>query len=139
MTPERFQDLTEICGAEPRRWPEAPRKAAFAYMRDHAAEAEAALANASALDRMLGRHFVVPPSAALHELIVASAPKAARVTWQHARLWWQGAGFAGLGLAGALAGALIIGSFLPIDMQSDDDDGAYTITAFDDFPSRTEQ
>ncbi len=46
MTPERFRQLTEIYGAEPRRWPEAEREAALAYWRDHAAEAEKALVEA---------------------------------------------------------------------------------------------
>lgn len=133
MTPERFRDLTDIYGADLRRWPEAEREAARACRRDHSADAEAALAWASALDRRLDRHRVAPPGAALHARIVASAPGAAR-SQRRMRIWRQGAGFAGLGLAGALAGALMIGVLVPITTQNDGDDGVYTMTAFDELP-----
>ena len=132
MTPERFRELTEIYGAEPRRWPAAERDAALAYLRDHTAEAEAALADALALDGMLSRHAVAPAGAALREQIVASAPKAREWTWRPARLVWQSAGLAGLGLAGALAGAIVISAFMPLDRQGDDDESAYVVTAFDE-------
>lgn len=138
MTPERFRELTEIYGAEPRRWPVAERHAALAYMRDHAADAEAALAGASVLDGMLSAYTVAPPGAALREQIVASAPTARKSTWRPAGLWWQSAGLAGLGLAGALAGALVISAFMPVDKQ-DDEESAYVVTAFDEFSKRSVQ
>jgi hypothetical protein len=133
VTPERFRELTEIYGAEPRRWPAAERPAALAYMRDHAADAEAALADASLLDGMLSNYTVAPPGAALREQIAASTPKARKSTWRPAGFWWQSAGLTGLGLAGALAGALVISAFMmPVDRQDDEEESAYVVTAFDE-------
>jgi hypothetical protein len=166
VTPERFRELTEIYGAELRRWPAAEREAALGYMRDHRAEAEAILADADALDLILSRHTVTPPAAVLHERIVASAPKQAfigkptkgllgllvgasffaktgrslfanvlrdrRWTWRPMGLRWQSAGIASLGLAAALAGALVINIFMQVDRHSDDDESGYVVTAFDE-------
>jgi hypothetical protein len=132
VTPKRFRELTEIYGAEPRRWPAAERAAALAYVRDHGTEAETILADAEALDLMLSRHTVAPPAAVLRERIVASAPKDRRWAWRPMGLWWQSAGLASLGLAAALAGALVINIFMAVDRQSDDDDSGYVMTAFDE-------
>lgn len=59
------------------------------------------------VDKLLDAYRVPAPSPALHRLIVASAP-AAQYAWNSARVWWSGLGFAGVGLAGAAAGALAI-------------------------------
>jgi hypothetical protein len=132
VTPERFRKLTEIYGAEPRRWPAVEREAALGYMRDHRTEAQAILADAEALDLMLSHHTVAPPAAVLRERIVASAPKDRRWTWRPMGLWWQSAGLASLGLAAALAGALVINIVMAVDRQSDDDESGYVVTAFDE-------
>ncbi len=79
---------------------------------------------------MLERHRASLPSVELWERIVASAPKAAQASRRRAQLWWQGAGFAGLGLSGALVGALMIGVFLPANKPANDEGGAYATTAF---------
>ena len=131
MTPERFRRLTETYGAEPRRWPAEEREVALAFVNRHPAEAQATLADASTLDSVLDGHVVGPPTTELRERIVASGP-AAQAVWHQARLWWQGVGLAGLGIAGALAGALMISVLLPLDTSDYDDDGAYVVTAFDD-------
>jgi hypothetical protein len=130
MTPKRFRELTETYGAKPKRWPAAERDDALAFMKTHPVETREALAGAADLDRVLERHAVSPPSAELRERIAASAPGATPMR-RRALPWWQGVGFAGLGLAGALAGALMIGVVLPIDAQ-DNDHGAYAVTAFND-------
>lgn len=132
MTPERFRRLTEIYGAQPWRWPVAEREAALGYMRDRPAEAEAVLSEASALDGVLSRYALPHPSAALREKIIASAPAALKFPCWPAGLRWQFAGLAGLGLAGALAGAVVISVFLPLDRQGDDDESGYVVTAFDE-------
>jgi hypothetical protein len=139
VTPDRFRELTEIYGAEPRRWPAAERQAALAYMRDHAGDAEAALSEASTLDDLLGDYGAIPAGAVLREQIIASAPRGARSPARRMPVWWQAAGFAGLGLAGALAGALAISVVMPIDQHGDDGDGGYVITAFDEFSSQSGQ
>lgn len=132
MTPERFRELSEIYGAQPQRWPAAEREAARVYMRDHPAEAQAALTDAAALDDMLSDYIVAPPAPALRARIVASAPATRGRTWRPTGLWWQSAGLASLGLAAALAGALVFTIFMPVDRPSDDDDGGYVLTAFDE-------
>ncbi|MDW6026319.1 hypothetical protein SAZ10_31625 [Mesorhizobium sp. BAC0120] len=130
MTPDQFRKLTKTYGAEPRRWPQGTQEAALGFMKSHPAEAQVALAEATQLDGMLDRHIVAAPDSALGQRIISSAP-AARAIWQHARLWWQGAAIAGLGIAGALAGALMIGIFRAPD-AAEYNDGAHVVTAFDD-------
>lgn len=138
MTPERFRELTEFYGAEPQRWPVAEREGALAYMRDHAADAETVMTEALTLDDMLSGYTIAAPSAELRELIVASAPKAGRSNWA-TLLRWESAGLAGLGLAGALAGALVVTAVMPVDRYGDDGDGGYAVTAFDEFSFPSEQ
>jgi hypothetical protein len=132
VTPERFRKLTEIYGAEPRRWPAAERKSALAYMLNHAAEAKAVLAESLALDDILDRYDVALLGAALREQIIGSAP--VRPAAPKRSFWWQSVGLAGIGLAGALAGALVVTVLMPIHRQAADDDSGYVITVFDELP-----
>lgn len=113
MTPERFHTLVGAYGADPRRWPSHEREDALAWARSHRVEAQATLDEALTLDAWLARDSIAPPTRAFAEQIVASAPGLAptRVAAPKRRLWWSGAAFAGAGLAGALAGALVM-SFL---------------------------
>jgi hypothetical protein len=117
MTPERFHTLVEAYGADPRRWPEHERDDALAWARAHRAEAEAQLEEALALDAWLARDMIAPPSRELIEQIVAGAPvpepaRKAPPSKKHRNFWWSGAAFAGVGLAGALAGALTVSLML---------------------------
>ncbi|QGZ65547.1 hypothetical protein [Paraburkholderia acidisoli] len=110
MTPERFHTLVDAWGADPRRWPEQERADALAWARAHRDEADAALAAALELDAWLARDFIEPPSRTLVERIVTSAPSLTpplprRKDASRRRFWWSGVGLAGVGLAGALAGA----------------------------------
>lgn len=130
MTPERFSELIAAYGGSPQRWPEDERAAALAFMAANPEQAEAALAPAVGLDDLLSRYRVAAPEAPLARRIVASAPRA---LWRRTRLIWQGAGLAGIGLAGALAGALTVAVLLPLDSTPDDGD-AYALTAFGDMP-----
>jgi hypothetical protein len=130
MTPERFSDLAAAYGGSPQRWPADERAAALAFMAAHPEQAEAALAPAAELDDLLSRYRVAAPQAAFARRISASAPRA---LWRRTRLIWQSAGLAGIGLAGALAGALTVAVLLPLDSTPDDGD-AYALTAFGDMP-----
>jgi hypothetical protein len=115
MTPERFHTLVAAYGADPRRWPSHERDDALAWARAHRAQAETALDEALELDAWLARDTVAPPTRALFERIVATAPANAdsrAKAPQRRRLWWSGAAFAGVGLAGALAGALAMSMVL---------------------------
>jgi hypothetical protein len=108
MTPERFLQIVDAYGADPRRWPQQERAAAEAWAAAHRAEADAALADAAGIDAWLAADKVDPPGAALQQRIVGSAPVrqpgAPRRKW-----WWSGAAVAGVGVLGALGG--VAGAF----------------------------
>ncbi|MCP3710183.1 hypothetical protein M3I54_24990 [Paraburkholderia sp. CNPSo 3274] len=108
MTPERFHTLVAAYGADLQRWPQHERKDALEWAREHRAEANAALDEAVELDSWLSRDMVAPPARALFEQIVAGAPVKPVAAAKRRSFWWSGAAFAGVGLAGALAGALTI-------------------------------
>ena len=65
MTPERFHQIVEAYGADPRRWPQQERAAAQAWAQSHRAEADALLAEAAGVDAWLAADKVEPPDAAL--------------------------------------------------------------------------
>ncbi|QND50909.1 hypothetical protein HB779_02625 [Phyllobacterium sp. 628] len=128
MTPERFRELTEIYGADMRRWPPPAQTAAAAFIKDHPEVAQPALEEAAKLDAMLSVYKVDMPEAALRERIIAASAKASS-GWKRARLWWQGTGLAGIGLAGAITGALLIGVIQSAESRGYEDQ-AYAVTAF---------
>ncbi len=130
MNPERFAELVEAYGAEPRRWPSALRAAAELWAQAHPEEAADALRVARRLDAVLDRHVVQVPGARLTAAVVDSA-SSLRAMARRARLWRRGAGLAGLGLVGAMAGALAVAVLLPMTAPADED-GAYAATAFTD-------
>ena len=76
MTPERFNELLDIYGSDPRRWPEAERQAALAV-----AEGGPALDASIELDSWLDAHAVPPPGDALAARILAAAPAPAHGSW----------------------------------------------------------
>ena len=125
MTPERLHDLLDRFGADPRRWPEGERAAARALLEGDADALRAATAlrevealrtahaDAAWLDRELDAHRVASPDAALIARIAATAPAAttarrAGAGWRMAPIWPR-AGWALTGLAGAFAGAVVVG------------------------------
>jgi hypothetical protein len=112
MTPERFRALLDAYGADPRRWPEAERDAARAFAATDAAALRVGRDAAAMLDRGLDAHEVAGADAALIERIVAMGPstiRAPRAAPARPRQWlWPRAGWALTGLAGALAGALVV-------------------------------
>lgn len=79
-------------------------------------------------DDLLSRHRVAAPDGALARRIIATAPSA---LWRRTQLVWRCAGLAGIGLAGALAGALTVAVLLPPNSAPDDGD-TYALTAFGD-------
>lgn len=109
MTPERFHQIVEAYGAEPRRWPSQERAAAQAWAQSHRAEAERVLSEAAGIDAWLAADQVDPPGAALQRRIVERAP--APRSWLR-RLWWPGAAVAGVGLLGGVAGAFAVSFFV---------------------------
>ncbi|MFM0173997.1 hypothetical protein [Paraburkholderia sediminicola] len=111
MTPERFQQIVEAYGAEPRRWPQQDRAAAQAWAQSHRAEADALLAEAAGVDTWLAADKVEPPDAALLKRVLDSAPVRQPVAPRR-RLWWSGAAVAGVGLLGGVAGAFAVSFFV---------------------------
>ncbi|WP_175915449.1 MULTISPECIES: hypothetical protein [unclassified Burkholderia] len=107
MTPERFSTIVAAYGSDARRWPQDERAAAEAWAQAHPRDALEALDDAAELDAWLMQDTVAPQAPALVERIVASAP-APRRARRRGRVWWSGAAFAGVGLAGALAGAVAV-------------------------------
>ncbi|AIO39883.1 hypothetical protein DM40_4502 [Burkholderia cenocepacia] len=107
MTPERFRTIVAAYGSDARRWPQAERAAAEAWAHAHPRDALEALDEAAELDAWLMQDTVAPPAPALVERIVATAPVPQRAR-RRGRVWWSGAAFAGVGLAGALAGAVAV-------------------------------
>ncbi|WP_321849939.1 hypothetical protein [Burkholderia diffusa] len=107
MTPERFRTIVAAYGSDARRWPQDERAAAEAWAQAHPRDALEALDDAAELDAWLMQDTVAPPTPALVERIVASAPAPQRAR-RRGRVWWSGAAFAGVGLAGALAGAVAV-------------------------------
>ncbi|MFL9882366.1 hypothetical protein PQR66_04975 [Paraburkholderia agricolaris] len=111
MTPERFHQIVEAYGADPRRWPQQERAAGQAWAAAHRAEADAMLADAAGIDAWLAADKVDPPGAALQQRIIGSAP-ARRPSVPRKRLWWSGAAVAGVGLLGGVAGAFAVSFFV---------------------------
>ncbi len=120
MDARRFEALASAYGGRLQAWPDAARAHAEAFARS--AEGAAILARASALDGLLDAYAVPAPASALHARILADG-HARLASRRRERLWWSGFGLAGLGLAGALAGALLVGVIAPTS------DGVHT--AFD--------
>jgi anti-sigma factor RsiW len=136
MTPERFAELVEVYGAEPRRWPQGRRHAAITFTEDHPEEAAAIMETARSLDEALDRYTVSGPSATLIRMIMETA--SIRAVSRRMRLWRQGVSFAAVGLAGALAGALAVAVLVPMSAPGEEDGGAYAITAFSDMAQMTD-
>ena len=112
MTPERFQALLDSCGADLRRWPEAERDAARALLASDSAALRAAHAEAAMLDRDLNACEIAPPGAALIDRIAGVAgavrPAGRARSWWRLEPFWPRAGWALTGMAGAVAGALVV-------------------------------
>ncbi|MGQ0676330.1 MAG: hypothetical protein ACT4N4_09660 [Rhodospirillales bacterium] len=76
MTPDRFRELIDAYGGDPKRWPASERDAALAHARADA-RAGAMLDRARALDALLDGMKVAPP-AIDPARIVAAATRAAQ-------------------------------------------------------------
>lgn len=112
MAWERFAALADSYGADLRRWPAVERAAAEALLAGDGPRAEDILGRAERLDGLLDRYRAPAPSAALIGHVLATAPQPA-LLWPRARLWWSGLGLAGVGLAGAVSGALALSLATP--------------------------
>ncbi|MBW2525156.1 MAG: hypothetical protein JRI23_13315 [Deltaproteobacteria bacterium] len=115
---ERFQEILDAYGADSSAWPDDERQAAEAFAEEDAA-GRAALAEAVALDELLGAAPSIQPSAALRRRVLEAAPEPRR-SWLEVldrwtvSLWpftprWQPAA----ALAAAAALGVVIGASSP--------------------------
>jgi hypothetical protein len=129
MTPERFHQIVEAYGADPRRWPQQERAAAQAWADAQRAQADAYLAVAAELDTWLAADHVAPPDAALQQRIIGSAPRR-RPAAQRRAWWWSGAAVAGVGLLGGAAGALAVSFFVLTETVPPMHESSYLTSSF---------
>ncbi|AOR70169.1 hypothetical protein BBJ41_21585 [Burkholderia stabilis] len=129
MTPERFRTIVAAYGSDARRWPDGERAAAEAWARANPRDALLALDDAADLDAWLSYDMVAPPAPALVERIVATAPAPQRAR-RRGTVWWSGAAFAGVGLAGALAGAVAVSMLMLGSVPSAQHEPGYLTTTF---------
>lgn len=129
MTPERFHQIVEAYGADPRRWPQQERAAAQGWADSHRAQADAYLAEAAELDTWLAADHVAPPDAALQQRIIGSAPRR-RPAAQRRVWWWSGAAVAGVGLLGGAAGALAVSFFVLTETVPPMHESSYLTSSF---------
>ncbi|MBU3969824.1 MAG: hypothetical protein KKE42_04495 [Alphaproteobacteria bacterium] len=124
MTSERFLAIVLAYGADARRWPEAERAAARAFVAAHPALAGPALAEADAADALLHESRVAHPSMALRDRVIASAAEAGLKARREGRRWLDrlalamGAGWAAAACAGIVAGVMMT-SYLTADAQAE--------------------
>ena len=115
MNRERFEQILDAYGADPRRWPETERAAALAFRDAHAGEEAIALGEARQLDALLDVAREAPaPSDLLAARVLKSAPKHAGVGWKPI------AALAACAVLGVVAG-FGMGSLAP---AADNDDAA---------------
>ncbi|MFN3814666.1 hypothetical protein [Brevundimonas sp.] len=109
MNAQRFQDLAEAYGADVRRWPEAERDAARAFMGGNPHGAERLLFEARQMDLALDAAPRPMVSHALREQVIALAataglePRARRFGFGRF-VWMSGAGWAAACAAGVMVG-----------------------------------
>lgn len=148
MTPERFAEIVEAYGSRSSRWPRAEREAALAFMNSHPDAIGKLRAEASLLDDLLDSSVVAPASRELQQAILRAAPirqaaapalkafagraRPKPTLWQRAGFWGRGAGIVGIGLAGALAGAMTLAIVVPLIGPAYDEGDGHNLTAFND-------
>jgi anti-sigma-K factor RskA len=112
MDLKRFTAIVESYGAWPAHWPEAERTAAEALLRE-SPEAQALVAAARPVDRLLDAVPALLPTAGLRAAVLASATRPPRVSFgtRLADAWRELAGeLGGWRLAGGvLAASLVLG------------------------------
>jgi hypothetical protein len=134
MTPERFHQIVEAYGADPRRWPQQERVAAQRWAAAHRVEADTALAAALGIDAWLAADKVEPPCMALQQRIIDSAP-VRRPSAPRRRLLWSGAAVAGVGLLGGAAGAFAVSFFVVTGSVPQAHESSYLTSSFGGSPA----
>lgn len=111
MDAGHFEALAMAYGGQLQRWPQKERALAQAFGLTE--EGRAILARAGRLDALLEGYAVPAPAAGLHARILRDG-KAGLARRRRVWLWWSGFGLAGVGVAGALAGAVLVAVLAPM-------------------------
>jgi hypothetical protein len=127
MDRERFLQMIEAYGADPRRWPQAERAEGLRFAaRETDGPTGRGLERARALDASLDAWTSAAPSLALRARIAVQGPSAAPASRALAlpagRLWISGAGLAAACAAGVLVGATFGGTGLGAGLLFQDRD-----------------
>jgi hypothetical protein len=112
MNIQRFEQLVEAYGADPKRWPSSEREAARALAHAQAEHCGPLLEAAHVLDQALDCAPVGAPSLALRERVIGAAPRGRASRFGLGRggpswLWWPSAGLAAACAAGVLFGVVV--------------------------------
>jgi hypothetical protein len=105
MTIERLREILDAYGADPAHWPAAER-AAMQTLVATSPGAQAALADAAALDALLAQDRPVLPTLNPLQIaaMVAASPRAPRGSWTVRRIWPNVAGLAAAAIVGFVIG-----------------------------------
>lgn len=105
MSLNRFVELTDAFGGRISTWPEECREAGNAFAATE--RGQAILSAATGLDALLDAYAVPPPSAALQGRILDATSRTAGLHSRFLR-WWEGLGLVGVGVAGIVAGVMVM-------------------------------
>ena len=104
MTIQKFKQLSEIYGAKISDWPPVYRDEIKSLSDQQFAEMRLILNKEAELDGLLAESIIEPPSPALLERIIASAPQPKVTIWQILSAWLNGRVIT-IGLSTAMVGA----------------------------------
>lgn len=125
MTLDRFEDLAGLYGPDLTSWPAAENDAARAFMAANPDAARQALAQAKALNALLGSARQDGPDTSLFEAVIASAPAV-----QSAAPRWSAMAAAAALLVGVSTGWLSTGT--PVSEEDMLFERAFAVLAEDD-------
>lgn len=128
MSLERLAVILDAYGADEERWPPEERAAALALI-EASPRARAMLARAAELDRLLdAAPAVEPPSSALRQAILRTAPRAPAAAPR--RLGWRAA--AAFALAASLVLGMVTGRIMPVNDPADGSLDVLSLALLDD-------
>lgn len=130
MDAQRFEALADAHGGLIARWPAETQDAAYAWLAEAPAAAQAVLTQALALDEALNVLRPPQPSIALRDAILAASPRE-RQGWGLLR-WLAGAGV-GAALATASVAGVLIGAQVGVTSAGVSDEGVMSASSDDDW------
>jgi len=130
MDAQRFEALADAHGGLIARWPAETQDAAYAWLAEAPAAAQAVLTQAMALDEALDVLRPPQPSMALRDRILAAAPQV-KAGWS-LRRWLTGAGV-GAALAAASAAGVMVGVQVSMAPTEVSDEAVMSASSDDDW------